>query len=427
VSTPAPPRSAFAVPAFRRLLVGETVSNVGDSALFLTLGIWAKDLTGSSSAAGLVFFFLALPVLASPLFGQLADRVRRRPLLLATNALAGVGVLALLLVDSPDDLWLLYVVAAGYGVVGYVTAPARSGLLRDLLEDHQLDTANGTLMTLDQGLRIVSPLLGAGLYAAFGGPALAALASATFGLAVLALLTVHVQESEPEGRTEREPWRQEVSAGFRHVARTPALRRITACVAASMLVIGLADTALFSVVDEGLGRDPAFFGVLMSAQGAGSIAGGVVSVWLLRRIGGQRLVGVALVAFALSGLTMFASQEWVVLAGRVLGGAAIPWAFVPAATVRQRLTPPRLQGRTSSAVNLAVTLPQTASIAAGAALLTVVDFRWSVLALVVVTAAAALPLLLRRPAPERLDEPPAPTTPATPSGMPSDPAPLSPS
>lgn len=414
-------RSAFAVPAFRRLLVGETVSNVGDSALFLTLGIWAKDLTGSSSAAGLVFFFLALPVLASPLFGQLADRVRRRPLLLATNALAGVGVLALLLVDSPDDLWLLYVVAAGYGVVGYVTAPARSGLLRDLLEDHQLDTANGTLMTLDQGLRVVSPLLGAGLYAAFGGPALAVLASATFGLAVLALLTVRVQESEPEARAAGESWSREVSAGFRHVARTPALRRITTCIAASMLVIGLADTALFSVVDEGLGREPAFFGVLMSAQGAGSIAGGVVSVWLLRRLGGQRLVGIALVALALSGLSMFSDQEWVVLAGRVLGGAAIPWAFVPAATVRQRLTPPRLQGRTSSAVNVAVTLPQTASIAAGAALLTVVDFRWSVLAIVVVTAAAALPLLLRRPAPERLEDPDAART----SGMPAGPPPLS--
>lgn len=417
-------RSAFAVPAFRRLLVGETVSNVGDSALFLTLGVWAKDLTGSSSAAGLVFFFLALPVVASPLFGQLADRVRRRPLLLATNAMAGVGVLALLLVDSPDDLWLLYLVAAGYGVVGYVTAPARSGLLRDLLEDHQLDTANGTLMTLDQGLRVLSPLLGAGLYTAVGGQALAALASATFGLAVLALLTVRVEESEPEPRTAGEPWAQEVSAGFRHVARTPALRRVAACLAASMLVIGLADTALFSVVEEGLGRDPAFFGVLMSAQGAGSIAGGVVSVWLLRRLGGQRLVGVALVAFALSGLTMFATQEWVVLAGRVLGGAAIPWAFVPAATLRQRMTPPRLQGRTSSAVNLAVTLPQTASIAAGAALLTVVDFSWSLAAIVVVTTAAAVPLLLRRPAPEHLATSTEPADGDAP-GMPDDPAPLS--
>ncbi len=414
----APQRSVFRVPAFRRLLVGETVSNIGDSALFHTLGIWAKDLTGSSAAAGLVFFFLALPVVAAPLFGQLADRVRRRPLLLATNAVAAVVVLALLLVDSPDDLWLLYVVAAAYGVVGYVTAPARSGLLRDLLEDHQLDTANGTLMTLDQGLRIISPLLGAGLYTAFGGRALALLASATFVLAVLALLTVHVQESEPTPPQDREPWRQEVSAGFRHVARTPVLRRIVGCLAVSMLVVGLADSALFGVVETGLGRDPAFFGVLMSAQGAGSIAGGVVSVWLLRRLGGQRLVGVALLALAVSSVTMFATQDWVVLAGRVLGGAAIPWAFVPAATVRQRMTPPRLQGRTSSAVNLAITVPQTVSIAAGAAVVAVTDYRWSVLVLVVVTAGAALPLLLRRPAPERLE-------PEAAAGMPAATTPLS--
>ena len=277
------------------------MSNFGDSALFLTLAIWAKDLTGSSSAAGLVFFFLAAPVLASPLFGHLADRVRRRPLLVTVNALAGVGVLCLLLVRDAGDLWLLYVVAAGYGVVGYVTAAARSGLLRDLLTDDQLDTANGTLMTIDQGLRIMSPLVGAGLYAAFGGPALAVLAAASFGAAVVALLSVRVTESEPTPPQERESFGRELSAGFRHVRAVPAVFRITVALAVSMLVIGLADSALFSVVDDGLGLDPEFFGVLMSAQGAGSIAGGLVSVWLLRRLGGQRLVGIGLAVLAVGG------------------------------------------------------------------------------------------------------------------------------
>ena len=119
-------------------------------------------------------------------YGRRREPGRRRPLLVATNALAGLGVLSLLLVRSPEDLWLLYVVAAGYGVVGHVTGAARAGLLRDMLSDDQLDTANGTLMTVDQGLRIMSPLVGAGLYAAYGGPALAVLAAVTFAVAVVA-------------------------------------------------------------------------------------------------------------------------------------------------------------------------------------------------------------------------------------------------
>src|SRR5690625_6378019 len=63
---------------FRRLLGGWTIGNLADSALYLTLAIWAKDLTDSSAAAGLVFFALGVPILATPLLGMLADRWHRK-------------------------------------------------------------------------------------------------------------------------------------------------------------------------------------------------------------------------------------------------------------------------------------------------------------------------------------------------------------
>jgi hypothetical protein len=46
---------------FRRLFAGQALSSFGDSALYLTLGIWVKTLTGSSAAAGGVFLALAVP------------------------------------------------------------------------------------------------------------------------------------------------------------------------------------------------------------------------------------------------------------------------------------------------------------------------------------------------------------------------------
>ena len=67
---------------FRRLLAGQSLSTFGDTALYLTLGMWAKDLTGSNSAAGGVFLALGVPSLFAPLTGHLADRFRRRPLML---------------------------------------------------------------------------------------------------------------------------------------------------------------------------------------------------------------------------------------------------------------------------------------------------------------------------------------------------------
>src|SRR5882724_10917688 len=78
-------RGPFADPRFRRLLAGQSLSSFGDTALYLTLGIWAKALTGSNAAAGGVFLALGIPALFAPAAGHLADRVRRLPLLIGAN------------------------------------------------------------------------------------------------------------------------------------------------------------------------------------------------------------------------------------------------------------------------------------------------------------------------------------------------------
>ena len=84
----------------RLFLAGQSLSLLGDTALWLALGLWAKDLTGSSSAAGLVFLCIVAPQLASPFAGLLVDRVRRRSLLLAVNPLTALAVLPLLAVHD---------------------------------------------------------------------------------------------------------------------------------------------------------------------------------------------------------------------------------------------------------------------------------------------------------------------------------------
>jgi hypothetical protein len=83
--------------------------------MWLALGIWAKSLTGSSAAAGMVSFAIVLPQLAAPAAGMLVDRVRRRPLLIAANLVTAAAVLPLLGVHDRGDLWLIYAVALAYG------------------------------------------------------------------------------------------------------------------------------------------------------------------------------------------------------------------------------------------------------------------------------------------------------------------------
>ncbi|UFU03739.1 MFS transporter [Ruania suaedae] len=384
---------------FCRLLGGWTVGNLADSALFLTLAVWAKDLTGSSSAAGLVFLALAIPSLLAPLLGLLVDRVRRKPLIVTANLVAAGAAASLLLIDGAGMLWLLYTVTVLYGALGVLNGAAQSGLLRDLLPDDQLDSANAMLSTVDNGLRILTPAIGAGLYVLWGGPALGLGVAGLLVVTAALIASVPVVESDPDG--ERSSFWTDAVAGFAHLRSVPLLLRMVVVVAAAFGVIGLFDTVLFEVVEHGLGMDPAFFGVLMSLQGAGAIVGGLTSALVLRRWGPARTVGTSLAVIGVAALAFTVDVVGlpllpVAIVAIFVAGAVIPWMMVAMITTRQRLTPPRLQGRTAAATNISMTLPQILSIAAGALLVAVVDYRVLLVVAALVLGGCAMVLLISR-------------------------------
>jgi MFS family permease len=380
----------------RLLLAGETLSSFGDRALFLALGVWAKDLTGSNAAAGLVFFFVVAPSLLAPLGGLLVDRVRRRPLMIAVDLAVGAALLLLLLVHGRDQLWLLYAVALTYGASSLVFNSAQSALLKTMLPEELLAPANGFLQTTREGLRLVAPLVGAGLYTVVGGGGVAVLDAATFACSALALALLHVREARPRPHEQRVL--AEIVAGARHVAATVALRQIVLATAVALLVVGFAETVIFAVV-HALGHPPSFFGVLAAAQGVGAVAGGLTAPRLLGRLGDVRVTGLGIGLFALGDLTMVSTSLALVLAGVAVAGAGISYLVVAFGTAIQVRTPDALQGRVYSAADALVGTPQTVSIALGAGLSAVVDYRALVVAMAVVTAASGVYLLTRRPEP----------------------------
>src|ERR671916_2258688 len=151
--------------AFRLLLAGQTLTMFGDLALILVLGIWAKDLTGSTAIAGSVFLALLAPMLVAPLLGLLVDRFPRRKVLIANDLVTAVALLPLLLVHDAGDVWILFAVGVAYGFSQQVFFAARAALLETMLDDEQLGSANAMLEILRQSLRVCGPAVGAGLFA----------------------------------------------------------------------------------------------------------------------------------------------------------------------------------------------------------------------------------------------------------------------
>jgi MFS family permease len=379
----------------RLYLIGLAASAFGDSAMILVAAIWIKSLTGSNSAAAVVSVCLYAPSLLGPFAGMLADRVRRKPLLIVVN-LAGAAIMVpLLAVHDRSQAWLIYAAMAGYGACLVLIDPAESALFTVMLPDHIRQRVNGLRLTLQEGAKLTAPLVGAGLFTVLGGGWVAAIDALTFVIATLMISALRVREPPPAPPAPPERhWRRELLEGIGHLWRNPDLRAVTAAAAVAMFISGIGSAARYSLLDA-LHRPPAFLGVLTAALGAGSIVAGLTCSPMITRFGERRVVLFGLINGAAGNLLSATGWLPAAVTGSVIAGFALPWVVIALINLTQRRTPNELQGRVSSAITLLLFAPLPFSHGLGA--LAVAHFAfWQ---LYVVTAAVTLgatPLLSRR-------------------------------
>jgi MFS family permease len=163
----------------------------------------------------------------------------------------------------------------------------------------------------------------------------------------------------------------------------------------ALLVTGFSQTLIFSIVDDGLHRAPAFVGVLSSVQGAGAICAGLTAGWMTRRLGDVRLMVIAFATVAGAAVLYLAPNAVTAAAGALLFGGGMCWTTVGMITSVQRRTPDALRGRALTAAMGVVSTPQTISIALGAGLSLIADYRLLLAVLAVVTGACAAGLAWR--------------------------------
>ncbi|HEX4492027.1 MAG TPA: MFS transporter [Acidimicrobiia bacterium] len=383
---------ALADRPFRRFFLAQTLSTFGDTAMYLAMAIWVKELTHSNAAAAAVIFAITAGALFAPLAGFVADRVPRLRLTIVVDLTTSGLVLALLGVRNREGVWIVYTVAVLYGLSLTILNAARSGLVRDLLPDALLGPGNASLQTMAQSMQLAAPLVGAGLFAAVGGRAVAVIDAATF--VVAAALLSRVDGAETRARHEPETLARELSAGIAYVRRTPILRQLVLCELAVCSVLGFFEPLTFAVVDQGLHRRPTFVGVLVSVSGVGAVAAGLVAAAVLRRLAEPRTYAIAVLLFAVSAAAQIPHSLALVVVGSFAAGAGLTWSNIAIANARQRYSPRHLQGRVAAATNM-TTIAQTLSIAVGAVLIDVIDYRVLLALMTAVFIAAAVPPLVR--------------------------------
>lgn len=340
------------------------LSGLGSSAMSLVSGIWILDLTGSSSLAALAQLCVYAPVLAGPWLGGVLDRAPRRPLIIGVNLTLAAVLLCLFAVQGPAQAWLIFAVSSAYGVSYVLIDAGETALLPSALSPAELGDVNGWRSSAQEGMKLVAPLAGAGLYAWHGGHAVAVLSAVMPVLVAALYAAVRLTQTPPELPIERQ---HSLRAGLAVLFGQPAIRIPVSLAAVSIAMSGFTTAAFYAMVTTELNLPATFLGVLVSAQGVGSILGGLIVGRLITRWG-EAAVGIAGTALFAAGCLGRCLAWWpAMFAASVIAGVGLPWTLVAAVTAMQTHTPAEMLGRVSGTANTAMFGPIAFAIPLGSA------------------------------------------------------------
>lgn len=380
--------------AFRWIVAGETLSQLGDSSFQIVLAWLVLTTSGSPATLAGVFVAAAVPRGALMLLGgAVTDRWSPRTVMLICHLGRALAVAALTISAAVGALriWQFIAVAVMLGVADAFFWPASSSITPSLVAPGQLTRANAVTSVGEQVGGLVGPVLGGVLLAATT-PALAiGFNAATFMVAAATVATAPKRGPIPPASTGSKPVRRllhDLHEGLTHAVRDPTVRVVLLLVGAATLSY----SGLFAVGLPALARHypngSVVLGLMVSAWGVGQLIGAVsAGVTGLPRRWGLLIIVMTITegtAFAVLGLITTDVLAIVVLA--VLGIGVAYSTDVALPTFVQSQAPERLLGRINSIINLPRVLLEPVSIA-GMGLLLEVNLRLTFLI-------AALPMLL---------------------------------
>jgi len=343
---------------FVLLWVGQLLSQIGDQCLLIAAVTLITHLSASPLALLIPALSLALPqVLFGLVGGVIADRIDRRWVMIASDLLRALLVLAALLVRTTGDLWILYLAAAGLAMVGAFFYPARNASIPNIVPDHLLLAANGMIQGSYILALIVGPTLAGSIVELWGWSAAIIFDSATFVFSAATILVMRIpplRNGESALAPRRTLW-QDMRVGLGFIYHSPSLRRILPVTGVATLGIGAVVLLAIPHLKVRLGAGGLEYGGAMSALGIGSILGGLVAARLSRRFSLHILVGWVLVLAggAIIGFA-YAPNYLIVLFSVVALGICIVIARGALDTMVQTLSPDEVRGRVQSAVALIV-------------------------------------------------------------------------
>ncbi|MDP8903921.1 MAG: MFS transporter [Chloroflexota bacterium] len=365
-------------PDFVKLWSAETISHFGTQVSLLAIPLVAAvTLEVGAFEFGLLTTIEFLPfVLISLPAGVWIDRLRRRPILIVADVGRAVALVTIPVAYLAGALtiWQLYVVGFATGCLTVLFDVSYQSYLPSLVERDEILDGNAKLETSRSAAQIAGPGIAGVLIGLLGAPLAIVLDSVSYLVSGAFVWRIRKHEPEPEYRRQRASgvqgpgMRREIGEGLRYVVTHPYLRAIAATTASSNFFSNVAFAITVLYVVRAFGLTAKQIGVAFSIGATGFLIGALLANRIGTRLGvGPTIIGAAIIfgpsALPVALATRDIAVPMLALAGFVggFGGAVYN---INQVSLRQAITPTRLQGRMNATMRFIVwgTIPAGATL-----------------------------------------------------------------
>jgi MFS family permease len=395
---------------FRRLWIGEAISDLGSSLSHFALPIVAAvTLHVTPSEMGLIRALGAVPPLFIGLIaGAWADRVSRRRLLIALNVLAAALIASVPIAYAFDALSLahMYALSLGWGLLGPFWWPAWNAFLPSVVEPELRVEANSKLMLTFSSTGITGPGLGGVLIGIMAAPLVLLVDAATFLVTALFVAGVRPRHGADASPRPTTTFRADIVEGLRTTFLDPMQRAITTPRAILDLLDALSATVIVLYILRVVALSPGLMGLAFALSSVGFVAGSLIAPRVERRLDVGGMITLGLFMVAISPYTMVIADDSLPTWLNVLffampgfiGGTGGIIQYVGLLTLRQSLTPERLLGRVTASAGVLGDVMWLVGAALGGVLGETIGLRGAV---IVAAVGEAVPFLVKQSSPVR--------------------------
>jgi len=263
---------------YRLFFIGQIISTVGTWMQSVAMPWLALQLTHSGLLVGLVLAAQFTPVLLGGQFGGvIADRYRKRSVLLATQSLFMVPSFTLFVVSASGhaQYWMVVIAALAVGTINLFDVPARQAFIVEMVGKQDLMNAIALNSSVFNGAAVVGPSVAGVLIAVVGVPLCFLANSLSYVGAVAALLLMRDLPALARDHADQ-PWLARLLQGISYARREPVVGMLLLLVAVFSLFAMNRLTLIPLFADQVLYVGAQGFGFLVGAMGLGAMTGALM-------------------------------------------------------------------------------------------------------------------------------------------------------